>query len=167
MEWELAVKTNVRRKACPSAYFSHYTSHTGYPDYQGLHSTIPQGYNPRQCQRTRGTSWIKIFDNTCRSSVMLVARRHFVFEVHPSPLDFLSMGYFKTTVHSAPFENEQTLQKRNFCVCQTIRNRPGICERLCDSSWLYASPLALLQAEDILSIGCELWLENPYKLNSN
>ena len=41
---------------------------------------------------------------------------------------FLSMEILKTIVHSAPTENEQTLQKRNFCFCQTIRNRPGNCK---------------------------------------
>lgn len=79
---------------------------------------------------------------------------------------FCLWRYLKTTVHSTPTENEQTLQKSKFCVCQTIRNCPGNCKRLCDSPWFYASMRALLQAEDILGIGCELRLEKPYELNS-
>jgi len=70
---------------------------------------------------------------TCRSCVTTVGSKHFVFQVQPNSLDFCLWRYLKTIVHSAPTENEQILQKRKCCVCQTIRNRPGNCKSLCDS----------------------------------
>ena len=45
-----------------------------------------------------------------------------------SPLDFNPWGHSETIVHSAPFENEETLHQHTSDVCQTTRNRFGTFE---------------------------------------
>ena len=60
----------------------------------------------------------------------------FVFVVQPprssdpSPLHLYPWGHSETIVHSAPFENEETLRQHISDVCQTIRNRFGTFEKV-------------------------------------
>jgi hypothetical protein len=45
-------------------------------------------------------------------------------------LDFYLWGHIKTLVHAAPVDNEEALHHRTVDACQTIRNYPGIFERM-------------------------------------
>jgi hypothetical protein len=45
-------------------------------------------------------------------------------------LDFYLWGHLKSLVHAAPVDNKEALHHRIVDVCQTIRNYPGIFERM-------------------------------------
>jgi hypothetical protein len=45
-------------------------------------------------------------------------------------LDFYLWGHLDTLVYAAPVDNEWALHHRTVDVCQTIRNYPGIFERM-------------------------------------
>jgi hypothetical protein len=47
-----------------------------------------------------------------------------------NPLDFYVWGHQQTLVHAAPVGNEEALHYRIVDACQTIRNYPGIFERM-------------------------------------
>jgi hypothetical protein len=47
-----------------------------------------------------------------------------------SPLDFYLWGHLATLVYAAPVDNEEALRHRILGACQTIRNCPGIFERM-------------------------------------
>jgi hypothetical protein len=43
---------------------------------------------------------------------------------------FLPVGHLKPRVYAAPVDNKETLHLRSVDACQTIRNCPGIFERM-------------------------------------
>jgi hypothetical protein len=47
-----------------------------------------------------------------------------------NPLDIYLWGHLKTLVYAAPVDNEEALHHRTVDACQTIRNYPGIFERM-------------------------------------
>jgi hypothetical protein len=47
-----------------------------------------------------------------------------------NPLDVCLWGHLKTLMYAAPVDNEDSLHHGIVDVCQTIRNYPGIFERL-------------------------------------
>jgi hypothetical protein len=47
-----------------------------------------------------------------------------------NPLDFYLWGHIKTPEYAAPVDNEESLHHRSVDACQTIRNFPGIFERM-------------------------------------
>jgi hypothetical protein len=47
-----------------------------------------------------------------------------------NPLNFYLWGHLKTIVYAAPVDNEEALHRRIMDACQTIRNYPGIFERM-------------------------------------
>jgi hypothetical protein len=47
-----------------------------------------------------------------------------------NPLYLYMWGNLKTVVYAAPVDNEEALHHRNVEACQTIRNYPGIFERI-------------------------------------
>ncbi|KOC64263.1 hypothetical protein WH47_01970, partial [Habropoda laboriosa] len=49
------------------------------------------------------------------------------------PLDFLLWGYLKSQVYSSPINDLEELRNRIHHVCQIIRQRCGIFERVRDS----------------------------------
>jgi hypothetical protein len=47
-----------------------------------------------------------------------------------NPPDFYLRGHLKTLVYAAPVDNEEALSHRTVDACRTIRNYPGIFERM-------------------------------------
>jgi hypothetical protein len=47
-----------------------------------------------------------------------------------NPLDLYLWGHLKSLVYTAPVDNEESLHHRILDTCQTIRNYPGIFERM-------------------------------------
>jgi hypothetical protein len=79
-----------------------------------------------------------------------------------NPPDFYLWGHLKTLVYVAPVDNEETLHHRTVDACQTIRNCPGIFERMRRSM----SRRALNLLENILSTYYKHTLSAvTYKLN--
>jgi hypothetical protein len=51
-------------------------------------------------------------------------------DVLKNPQDFYLWRHLKALIYAAFVDNEETLQHRIAHACQTIRNYPGICERM-------------------------------------
>jgi hypothetical protein len=47
-----------------------------------------------------------------------------------NPLDFYLWGHLTTLMYAAPVDNEDALHRRIVDACQSIRNCPGISERI-------------------------------------
>lgn len=47
-----------------------------------------------------------------------------------NPLDFYLWGHLKALVYAVPINNAEMLRERIFAACESIRNRPGIFERV-------------------------------------
>jgi hypothetical protein len=47
-----------------------------------------------------------------------------------NPLNFYLCGHLETVVYAAPVDNEEAFHHRTVDACQTIRNCPGISERM-------------------------------------